>query len=139
MKANDECFAVRGVLLIDILRPGSDRTRYRNRTLAEVQEDPEYAKKVTVERMTLEAFCQSKSAAQDVPVQWESITEERYYDLLECLPPAYYGAQGFLVGEPWDHHAMTGRPRYQACRCRQGVYEASNRPMTILEFSKEGA
>ena len=125
--------------MIDLIHSDTHRTHINGKSLADCQAEPSYAGVKTVERMTVEEFCQSKSAAQDVPVQWESITEERYYDLLECLPPAYYGAQGFLVGEPWDHHAMTGRPRYQACRCRQGVYEASNRPMTILEFSKEGA
>ena len=32
---------------------------------------------------------------------FREITEERYYDLLECLPPARMGSGWFFVGEPY--------------------------------------
>ena len=53
---------------------------------------------------------------------------------LECLPPAAWIGAAFLVGEPSDHHAGTGAPRFQACRYVAGVYEASSRPLTLDEF-----
>ena len=40
--------------------------------------------------------------------------EERYREMMECLPPAAYRRDGFLVGEPQDHDAETGEPRYEA-------------------------
>ncbi len=77
--------------------------------------------------------------------------------MLEVLPPAAYlpvaetgyfptVTHGFLVGEPWDHCAATGAPRFSAFikRGYTGVkdsdakfYEA-NRPMTRKEFNLFG-
>jgi hypothetical protein len=129
-----ECFAVRGMTIIDLIHPVTGRSAVYGKTLEDCQREYPGA-----ERMTIEEFCRDKAARQDTPVEWEPITEERYNYYHECLPPAAGGYSRFLVGEPIDHHAETGKPRYQACRVRDGQYEASNRPLTIAEFKSEVA
>ena len=126
-----ECFAIRGRTMIDVIHPITGKTAIYGKTLEECKREKGYEQ---AERMTIDEFCQSKAAVQDVAVIWEPITEERYYELLECVPPAAFGAGGFLVGEPWDHHALTGRPRYQACIHNGDQYLASSRPLTKAEF-----
>ena len=92
---------------------------------------PEYP---AAERMTIDEYCASKALAQDSPIEWEPTSRECYEEMLCVLPPAFYLSSGFLVGEPWDYHAMTGKPRYQCFRRVGGRYECSNRPLTVQEF-----
>lgn len=126
----DHCFAVPGDhSIIDIVHPETGRGGYSNKTLDEIQ-----AESPGAVVMPIAEFCRQKAERQDTPITWHSITKETYHELFECLPPAAYGEQSFLVGEPWDHHAVSGQPRYQACRYYQGNYEASSRPMTKQEF-----
>ncbi len=47
------------------------------------------------------------------------------------------GWREFLVGEPYDHDALSGEPRYQGFRQTSAGYFASSRPMTITEFRAE--
>lgn len=68
------------------------------------------------------------------PVTWTECTEEVYSDMLDVLPPAAMKGGSFLVGEPWDHHAMTGQPRFAAYIKRQGKFFTASRPMTRAEF-----
>lgn len=130
-----ECFAIPGQTMIDTIDSETGLTHIYRKTLddvrAEVHTWADYSK---AERMTIDAFCQSKADAQDTPITWELITEERYWEMLECLPPALWTGNGFLVGEPYDHHAITGQPRYQACIQRGKDYLTSSRPMTKAEF-----
>ena len=127
----DECIAIRGATILDVINPATGLTAIYGKTLADCQcEEP------TAERMTIDEFCQGKAALQDAPVVWEPVSEERYDEMLEVLPPAAYGSGGFLVGEPWDHHTLTGRPRYQAFIKRGHEYLTSNRPMTKAEFGE---
>lgn len=119
--------------MIDLIHPLTGKTAIYGKTLEDVRQEKGYEQ---AERMTIEEFCQSKAAAQDTPVIWEPTTEERYWEMLECLPPAAHTALGFLVGEPCDHHAMTGRPRYSAFIKRGDRYFESNRPMTTNEFER---
>ena len=127
-----ECFAVPGAdWMIDCINPATGRTAIYGKTLEDCRQDPDYA---GAERMTIDEFCRSKAALQDVPITWTETTEDRFDEMFEVLPPAYYHDSGFLVGEPYDHHAMTGRPRYQAYRRVGTRYEVANRPMTIQEF-----
>lgn len=86
-------------------------------------------------RMTIEACCQQHATRPHRPITWEPITEEKYYEMFEVLPPIIHG-NGFLVSEPWDHDAQTGAPRYGAYRKRGETYETANRPMTVREFTK---
>lgn len=130
-----ECFAIPGHTMIDTIDSETGLTHIYRKTLEEVRaEQHTWADYSKAERMTIDAFCQSKADAQDTPITWEPITEERYNELLECLPPASWTGNGFLVGEPYDHHAITGQPRFQACIKRGKDYLASSRPMTKAEF-----
>ena len=130
-----ECFAIRGQTIIDVINPATGLTVIYGKTLEECQQGEGHEH---VERMTIDEFCQDKAAAQDAPVVWEPTTEERYDEMLGVLPPALYTEVGFLVGEPWDHHALTGQPRYQAFAALRGVkaYYVASRPMTKKEFLK---
>jgi len=42
---------------------------------------------------------------------WKRVSERRYFEMLEVLPPAVWLSYGFLVGEPHDHRVckITGR------------------------------
>lgn len=131
-----ECYAVRGEgHIIDVIHPITGLTVCFGRTLENVREEKGYEH---AERMTIEDWCKSKAERQDTPVTWSQVTEDKYYEMFECLPPIMIPGKGFMVSEPWDHHALTGRPRYAAYRKRGDVYETASRPMTVKEF-KEGA
>ncbi len=43
----------------------------------------------------------------------KKVGEEKYYEMLECLPPKRQASNGFLVGEPMDHESEDGSPRFQ--------------------------
>jgi hypothetical protein len=126
-----ECFAIRGQTMIDLINPATGKTAIYGKTLEDCRQEKGYEQ---AERMTIDEFCKDKAEAQDAPVVWEPTTKERYREMLECLPPALWLALGFLVGEPWDHHALTGAPRYQAFIHNGNQYLSSNRPMTRAEF-----
>lgn len=127
-----ECYAVPGAdSILDVINPRTGLTWYFGKTLDQVQaEDPGAV------RMTVDAFCAQKAIRQHSPITWDETTEELYWDALEALPPAAYGKdmKGFLLGEPQDHDAETGQPRFSAYLKRAGKYLASSRPMTIKEF-----
>ncbi len=125
------CIAVRGRSIIDLIDPETLKTDIYGETLEEVQQTPG---RESAEIMTVEEFCHEKGALQNRPITWTETTEGHYYEMLGCLPPAAYGNGAFLVGEPYDHHALTGEPRYQAFRHSGGGYEVSDRPMTVAEF-----
>jgi hypothetical protein len=130
-----ECFAIPGHTMIDTIDSETGLTHIYRKTLEQVRaEQHTWADYSKAERMTIEAFCQSKAAAQDTPITWHPTTEEIYSRMLECLPPALWTGNGFLVGEPYDHHAITGQPRFQAFLKRGNDYLKSNRPITKAEF-----
>jgi hypothetical protein len=58
-------------------------------------------------------------------------------DMLNVLPPAIMLTNGFLVGEPYDHEADTGKPRFDGFKQMGGKFYAASRPMTREEFKKE--
>lgn len=76
----------------------------------------------------------AKGERQDSPVAWVEITADKFDEYLCCLPPISYGQGRFLVGEPSDHHASSGAPRYHACVSQDGKHYTSNRPLTVKEF-----
>ncbi len=131
------CFAVPGVTMVDEINPATGRSVIYGKTLEDVRRHYPDA-----QVMTIDGYCQSKAAAQDTPIVWLNSTEERYNEMLECLPPAAMNSHGFLVGEPMDHHATTGRPRYTAfiqwTTSGEGWSETSyfelSRPITKVEF-----
>lgn len=53
---------------------------------------------------------------------FHEITEERYYELLECLPPARMQSDWFFVGEPYY------RNLYALCFESDGRYFQRNVP-----------
>jgi hypothetical protein len=54
----------------------------------------------------------------------EEISEQRYYELLECLPPIYLDGFIFASSEPIDHFNFQGKftPMYQGCFQKGGAY-----------------
>lgn len=131
------CFAVPGYMLIDIVNPDTGKTAIYGKSLDEVRQNHHDAI-----LMGVGEFCRSKAASQDTAITWHQVTEEKFYDMLGCLPPACHTKRGFLVGEPSDHHAITGKPRFQAYlhqTCgdddwQEHCYYVSNRAMTVSEF-----
>ena len=127
------CIAVPGQdTAIDLVHPITGRTIYGNKTLAEIKaERPEYA---DAELLPFDEFSRQVAERQHSPIKWEATTEEAYTYGLEVLPPAAWVRGGFLVGEPYDHDAGNGQPRFQAFRHKGDQYEKANRPMTRAEF-----
>jgi len=119
--------------IIDTIRPWDGLTWYNGHTLEQIQaEDPD------AEEMGVDEFCAWKAAQQRTPITWTPTTGERYDEMLGCLPPALMLRGGFLVGEPCDHDAGNGQPRFQAFRVRslhdENIFEVASRPMTRTEF-----
>ena len=114
--------------VIDTIRPDG-LTTYRRETFEQIR-----TRYPNAELMSLDDFCAWKAEQQRTPIVWEETTEERYFEMLEVLPPALMASGGFLVGEAYDHDAGNGQPRFQAFRKRSGAFEVANRPMTVSEF-----
>lgn len=115
--------------VIDFVNPHTQKSVYGNETLEEVR------KRYPSAEIVAYADWQAKKAAlQDRPVEWSEVTEAEYDEQLGCLPPAYQGNNGFLVGEPMSHHAVTGAPLFQAYRFLDGKHLVSSRAMTVKEF-----
>ena len=133
-----ECFAVRGVTMIDTIDSATGLTSIYGKTLAQVRAEgvKPWADYTQTERMSIVDYCASKAATQDTPITWSPITEEVYWDAMDALPPAAYRPDGFLLGEPYDHHALTGQPRYDAYKQAEGDYYHASRPLTVAEFKK---
>ena len=130
-----ECFAVPGSSsMIDVIHPVTGKTLIYGKTLDDVRAEPGYEK---AERMSVDDFCTAKASRQDTPITWTETTEEKFWDMLEVLPPAARFNGGFLVGEPWDHHAITGQPRFAAYREQFDKFYVASRPMTRTEFRAE--
>lgn len=132
------CFAVPGGnTMIDEVHPQTGLSVVYRQSLEQIRE-----RYPDAQIMAIDAWCQSRGAAQDTPVVWVQCSEERFHEMLEVLPPAAHTKRGFLVGEAMDHHAVSGAPRFAAFirRTTQGdgwsetqFYESS-RPMTWEEF-----
>lgn len=125
-----DCYVSRSrMTLIDFAHPDTGRTALYGKTLEQVREEYPDA-----ELMGYDDFCEWKTQQQRTPIEWQPTTEETYVEMLEVLPPALRIRGGFLVGEPFDHDAGNGQPRFQAFRRHAGAYQVANRPMTKAEF-----
>ena len=134
MKVEDRCFVSRSrQTVIDVLKENG-RTVCFDKTLEDTRKEYPDA-----EEMTLDTFCQWKAEKQRTTITWQETTKEQYYNMLEALPPACWIGTGFLLGEPADHDAGSGQPRYDAFFENSGLYLTASRPMTILEFNSEMA
>jgi hypothetical protein len=73
----------------------------------------------------------------EVRMAIKEVTEERYDEMLDMLPPALWVGKGFLVGEPFDHRKcnITGKmsATYTAFFHAKGRYFEGD-PMTTAEF-----
>jgi hypothetical protein len=118
--------------VIDVIHPVTGLTVSYAKTLEDCRKEYPDA-----EEMSLADWCQWKAAQQRTPITWQETTAEQFGSMLGCLPPADYCVGGFLVGEPYDHDAGNGHPRYRAYRKRGLVYETGSRPMTIAEFREQ--
>jgi len=124
-----QAFAVPGAdSLIDLVNPATGRSICYDESLEQIQLRYPRAEVVEVARFQVE-----KANRQDGPIEWKETTEEEYQDMLNVLPPAFWERGLFLVGEPWDHHAISGKPRFAAYRQTGGKYWAASRPMTVGE------
>jgi hypothetical protein len=126
----ERCVASKAVqTIIDVIRPDTGRTWIYGKTVEDCRK--EYP---DTEEMTIDEFCAWKAKQQRMPITWTATTPERFEKMLGCLPPALMLSGGFLVGEPFDHDAGNGQPRFEGFRQRGDVYEVGNRPMTRAEF-----
>ena len=117
--------------VIDVLDPETGLTVCYGKDLDAVR-----ATCPDAEEMTLIEFCTWKAQQQRTPMTWTETTLEQFSEMLGVLPPAAGtpGFRAFLVGEPFDHDALTGQPRYQGFRREENQYQVSSRPMTVAEF-----
>lgn len=115
--------------LIDLINPITNRSAINGESLEEIRK-----RYPTAEIVNVEEWCKAKAARQDTPIEWHDTTKEKYWEMLEVLPPAFMQGNYFLVGEPCDHHAITGRSRYQAFGQIGERYIVASRPMTVLEL-----
>jgi hypothetical protein len=63
---------------------------------------------------------------------WKEITEDRYDEMLEVLPPVAMSGVGFMMGEPMDHDD-TGAALFLPFR-RVGARYFEGEPMTVAAF-----
>jgi hypothetical protein len=127
-----DAFAVPGQdSIIDMRHPTTGLSMVYSQTLEEIQ-----VRYPGAEVVNFEAWIAAKAERQHTPVVWRECPEARYDKMLNVLPPAVHLRNGFLVGEPWDHDAGTGEPRFAAFRRHLGAFEESNRPMTRTEFRR---
>ena len=71
-------------------------------------------------------------------ITWKQTTEEKYWEMLEVLPPATMTGLGFLVGEPLTHGScpITGKfgPLFEAYAQVGPEYYVASAPMTVGGF-----
>jgi hypothetical protein len=95
------------------------------------------AKYPSAYRTTVDEFCAWKGEQQRTPISWSETTEQVYDEMMGALPPAFWLTNGFLVGEPNDHEADTGEPRFDGFKHKDGKFYAASRPMTRAEFKRD--
>ena len=122
-------FAVPGSSsIIDVIHPNTQRSVCYDQTLEQMR-----GRYPEAQIVALDDWQAERAAAQDSPLTWIETTAEQYDEMLNVLPPAFWRGGLFLVGEPWDHHALTGAPRFAAYRQTGAGYFTSSRPMTRHE------
>ncbi len=129
---SEQCYASRSrKTIIDTIRSDGLTTCYEKTYGQVLKEYPD------AYRTSVEDFCAWKGAQQRTPITWSKTSEEIFDRMLNVLPPAMWLTNGFLVGEPFDHEADTGRPRFNGFKRIGDKFFSSSRPMTKAEFKKE--
>ena len=125
-----EAFAIPGKeSVIDMRSPVTGLSEVYGETLEQIR-----VRYPGAEVVNFAAWMAAKAERQHTPVAWQPCTEARYHEMLNVLPPAWHERDGFLVGEPWDHDAGNGQPRFAAFRQCGGACYESDRPMTRAAF-----
>ena len=134
-----EAFAVPGDYgsIIDCVHPETGLSWVNGETLDQIRQRYPNAQIVNFHTWMAE-----KAQLQDTPITWARTTKAKYWEMLEVLPPAAMYAGAFLVGEPTDHHAGNGRPRFAAYWQRGSsedfaCYFVASRPLTCAELKAE--
>lgn len=129
MKTFTHVFAVPGESsVIDVVNPATGRSAVNDQTLAEMQQ-----RYPNAARIDWTDWQKARAEEQDTPIEWAETTEEQYNEMLNVLPPAFWTDGLFLVGEPMDHHVMSGQPRFTVYRQIGSRYFVASRPMTSRE------
>lgn len=119
--------------VIDFVHPATGLSCVNGETLEQIRlRHPE------AELLLLDDYMNAKIARQNTPIEWLDSDVDTYGEQRDCLPPEAYSTDysAFMVGEPWDHSAETGQPRFIAYRKHAGKYQRASRPMTVKEFTK---
>lgn len=125
------CFALPGATsIIDMAHPITKLSSVYKRTLAEIQE-----RYPSAELVRYDEVMARKIAEQDAePRTWSEVTKERYWEMLEVLPPAAMQRGAFLIGEASNHCAKTGRARFACYKEETGKFFELASPITFKEF-----
>lgn len=123
--------------LIDVIDNETGLTSVYGETFEQVR-----TRYPNAERITVASWSAARAAAQDTPILWRRTNRAKYHEMLNILPPALWIGGAFLVGEPMDHHALSGQPRFSAYWQRGSsedfaVYLVASRPLTCAELRKE--
>ena len=70
---------------------------------------------------------------EEAMTTFKEVSEERYDEMLGCLPPVAWVGKGFLVGEPWDHNEA-GQPRFAPFISLNGKFYEGDHPITVAEW-----
>jgi len=117
--------------IIDECHPHTWRGIYSGDTLEEIQE--RYPSAYIVE---IDDWSQKKEQEQRTHIEFVDVTEEVYWQMLECLPPRKMRNGCFLVGEPMDHMASSGEATYSMYVKKGNTFQESSRAVTIAEFDE---
>jgi hypothetical protein len=81
---------------------------------------------------------EAKGDDEMTQAKWKRVTEARYWEMLEILPPAMQTAHGFLVGEPWRHVMENGREvgAFMAFVRHGGEHFECSEALTARQFGK---
>jgi hypothetical protein len=128
-----ELYAVPGKnTIIDTINPLTGLTQINGDTAEQVR-----ARYPDAQRMTIDEWTAAVVARQTAPIVWEPTDAAEYVEMLEVLPPALWIGGAFLVGEPMDHAAADGAPRFTGYWHHGGAYYRASRPITRLELRAE--
>ena len=68
-------------------------------------------------------------------LSFKEITEARYNEMLDVLPPLAWCDKGFLVGEAWRHSAE-GQPMFAPFVVYNARFYEGSEPITIADWRK---
>lgn len=132
-KPGVSAFADNDESIIDTINPATGLSSVYGETHEQIR--LRYPK---AEIVNFDEWLAAKAARQDAEeAVWQETTEEAYWYALECVPPAAMAGGAFLMGEPQDHHAASGLPRFSCYReTRDGKFVVLSKPITYPAFQQ---